>query len=153
MTDSETGGMEDGPEPAVPSEAELRDALANTPGHPSVNYDLMKLLVGQGRKEEAVFYGLRAIERGGHAKRIVDVATLLIDLKLPKAAKLIVSAALDAGQTAVGLQFVLARAQVMAKEFDGALDTLNKIEESHPDSKAVEALRARISSELNAAGA
>ena len=127
------------------SEEELRAGLAEAPANPHLNYQLMKLLVEQGRTSEALLPALKALESKKSGRKVyVDVLQLLTTMKLPRLVTVLGSEALRNGIDHPRVYAAVARGQAATKNLDGANATLDSAQQTNADSQILQRTRARL---------
>jgi len=126
-------------------ENSVRAILEKRPGNVRANYQMMKLMMAQDRKEPALVHALRTVEKPSAKPRIyADVLKLLAGLKLQHLAALIGQDAMARGMADPRIAAAVARAQAAAKDVEAAQSTLESVEKEHPDNRVVQRARKRI---------
>ncbi|WP_376093821.1 tetratricopeptide repeat protein [Roseomonas sp. CCTCC AB2023176] len=111
----------------------------------------MREMIARGELEQALLPGLRALERVPGVGQAVELASLLVDLRLPRVAKTIVSESLAEGSDSVALSILLARCQLMLGQVEEAATTLDALGPDHADLEAVRSLRGGVDRQRAAA--
>lgn len=145
---SAVGGVTRDPgQPGVRLEDEmaLRRKLLENNFQSRPNYDLMKLLMEQGRNEDALLFGLRSLQRSTVNPNIfVDVLTLLAGLKLTTLVHALSVEAIKDGIEDPRIYAALARSQAVMQDWASAKRTLEQGDSRHPDNKILQTTKANV---------
>jgi tetratricopeptide (TPR) repeat protein len=129
-------------------ETQLSGAEASTdlkPYKARVQLVLGEIEASAGNAQEAQKAFRRALEIDPSSKRAhAGLAELLLQGNKPEEAALEAQAAIDAGDDRVEARLLLAEAQVLARQFDAALPTLNEIIKAQPSNGLALRYRAQI---------
>ena len=119
--------------------------IKTRPFEPAANIDKMTELMNDGQEQMALFYGLRALERGHSQPRLlVKVLTLAGKLGLRRLAMQLTMGLENAEKLPVSVYIARAKGQAAAAQWDLAKQSLQEAEEAYPGLALVSSTRTRI---------